>query len=55
MHDGSVHERLLSLAGTVSSTVKELIDLVNGLLDRTGLDNRDCVSDSFDDAANISG
>ena len=55
VHNGEVHERLLSVIKATSSTGKALFDLVKGLIDKHGLDIRDCVGDSFDDAANMSG
>ena len=55
MHNGGVHERLLSVIEATSSTGKTLFDLVKGLLGKHRLDIRDCVGDSFDGAANMSG
>ena len=55
VHDGHVSERLLSLVKSTSGTGASLFSLLKNTLTKYGLDIANCVGDSFDGAANMSG
>ena len=55
VHDGEVHERLLSLVKATSTSGESLFLLLKNTLEKHNLDIRNCVGDSFDGAPNMSG
>ena len=56
VHDGHVSERVLSLVKSTSATGASLFTLLkNTISEYVGLDIKNCVGDSFDGAANMSG
>ena len=55
VHDGEVHERLLSLVKATSTSGESLFVLLKDTLEKHNLDIRNCVGDSFDGAPNMSG
>ncbi len=54
-HKGFVLERLLFFVKATSSTGEGLFDLLKANLDRLNIDMENCIGDSFDGAANMSG
>jgi hypothetical protein len=54
-HNGLVCERLLFFVKATSSTGEGLFDLLKANLDRLNIDMENCIGDSFDGAANMSG
>ena len=55
VHDGYVSERLLSLVKATSGTGEALFTILKNTLEKYGIDIKNCVGDSFDGAANMSG
>ena len=54
-HKGLVLERLLFFVKATSSTGEGLFDLLKANLNRLNIDMENCIGDSFDGAANMSG